>query len=248
MKKLTIASAALILGIISSGFCAKNAEPETAPAMSFNGAENSVVLDTSTLKGKFSQNVRFISGLDGENSFVVRYFDAGKKDWIVFGGATTKSFADTAFINSRGHIGNRRWIAVTPEKAGSYKYEIAPVHNDLYIYVFPAKSPVDAATKAKAAIIDPSKYVGKFNDNVAIVNNTKTFNEAFTVYGFNDKDGDWSKIGSVRFEALKEERVVKTPYDKVSIFKGFAVVPASGKTYTYKTSTASHDLIITAQE
>ena len=89
---------------------------------------------------------------------------------------------------------------------------------------------------------------GKFNDNVAIVNNTKTFNEAFTVYGFNDKDGDWSKIGNVRFESLKEERVVKTPYDKVSIFKGFAVVPASGKTYTYKTSAASHDLIITAQE
>lgn len=248
MKKLTIASAALILGIISSGFCAKNAEPETAPAMSFNGAENSVVLDTSTLKGKFSQNVRFISGLDGENSFVVRYFDAGKKDWIVFGGATTTSFADTAFVKSHQNIGVRRWIAVTPENASSYKYTTNAFHNDLYIYVFPAKFAVDAATKAKATIIDPSKYVGKFRDNIVIVNNTKTFNEAFTVYGFDDKDGEWSKIGSIRFESLKDDEDIKTPYDKVSIFKGFAIVPLSGKTYTYTTSAANHDLIINAQE
>lgn len=248
MKKLTIASAALILGFISSGFCAKVTEPETAPAMSFEGAEKSSVIDTAALKGKFSQNVRFISGVDGENAFTVHYFDTKKNDWIPFGGASTTGFADTSFIKSRGHIGVRRWIAVTPEKSGSYKYTTNAFHNDLYIYVFPAKSTVDAATKAKATIIDPSKLVGKFNDNVAVVNNTKTFSESFTVYGFDDKDGEWSKIGSVKFESLKDDKVINTPYEKVSIFKYFAIVPSSGKTYTYTTSAANHDLIINAQE
>lgn len=248
MKKLTIASAVLVLGIVSSGFCAKITEPETAPAMSFEGAEKSAVIDAAALKGKFSDNVRFICGLDEENSFEVHYFNAKKNEWTDFGGASVKGFADTSFVKSRGSIGVHRWIAVTPKNAGAYKYTINAFHNDLYIYVFPAKSSVDAATKAKAAIIDPSNLAGKFNDNVAIVNNTKTFSESFTVYGFEDKDGEWSKIGSVTFESLKDDKVINTPYEKVSIFKYFAIVPLSGKTYTYTTSAANHDLIINAQE
>jgi len=248
MKKLTIASAVLILGFISAGFCAKNKEPETAPEMSFNGAEKSVVLDTSTVKNKFSDNIRFISGIEEECGFVVRYYDAKKKDWVVFGSANLLSFADTAFVKSKGHMGKRRWVAVTPEKANPYKYTLNAFHKDLYIYVFPTSSTVDAATKAKATIVDPSKYIKKFNDNVALINNSTTFNESFTVYGFENKDGEWSKIGKIKFEALKEERVVKTPHDDVSIFKYFALVPVSGKAYNYKLSTGNHDLKITVSD
>lgn len=248
MKKLTIASAALVLGIISSGFCAKNAEPETAPAMSFEGAEKSAILDTSTLTKRFDGNVRLISGIEEGQNFIVRYFDMAKKDWVVFGSASLTSFADTAFVKSRNSFGKRRWVAVTPEKQGPYKYEIAAIHNDLYIYAFPAKFEVDAATKEKAAIIDPSKLAGKYRDNIVIVNETQTFSESFTVYGFENKDGVWSKIGKVKFEALKEDRIVKTPYDDILAFKYFAVVPTSGKSYAYSTSAASHDLVITAKE
>ena len=248
MKKLTIVSAALLMGLISAGFCAKNQEPETAPQMTFNGAEKSVILDTSSLKKRFDGNVRFISGLDEECDFIVSYFDAKKKTWVSFGSAGTKGFADTAFVNSRGHLGLRRWVAVTPSKEGSYKYTIDAFHNDLYIYVYPSKQTVDASIKAKAAIIDPSNLAGKFNDNVTLVNQTRTFSESLTVYGFNDKDGEWSKIGSVKFEALKEDRTVNTPYDDVSIFKYFAIVPASGKTYTYSAAAAHHDLVITVKE
>lgn len=248
MKKLTIISAALALGFVSSAFCAKITGSETVPAASFNGAEKTVFLDTSALSKRFDGNVRFISGIDEEQGFVVRYYDAAKKDWVVFGSANLTSFADTSFVKSRGHLGKRRWVAVTPESANQYKYTIDAFHNDLYIYVFPTKAVVDPAVKAKATIIDPSKHAGKFDDNVTIVNNTQTFNEKFTVYGFDDKDGDWSKIGSVKFEALKEERTVNTPYDDVSIFKWFAIVPTIGKNYTYTTSASHHDLVITVKE
>lgn len=248
MKKLTLISAALALGFISSAFCAKITEPETAPAASFNGAEKTIILDTSALTKRFDGNVRLISGIEEEQDFVVRYYDTAKKDWIVFGSAGLKAFADTSFVKSRGHLGKRRWVALTPESAASYKCSIDAFHNDLYIYIFPTKAVVDVAVKAKATIIDPSKFAGKFDDNVTIVNNTQTFNETFTVYGFDDKDGDWSKIGSVKFEALNEERTVDTPYDDVSIFKWFAIVSTIGKNYTYKTSASHNDLVIEAKE
>ncbi|MBR5096147.1 MAG: hypothetical protein IK094_03460 [Treponema sp.] len=248
MKKLSIIGAALVLGFISTAFCAKNNEPETAPAASFNGAEKSAILNTSALTKRFDGNVRLISGIEEEQDFIVRYYDTGKKDWVVFGSASTTSFADTSFVKSRTSLGKRRWVAVTPEKAGSYKYDIAAIHNDLYIFVFPTKFVVDEATKAKASIIDPSKLAGKYNDNIVIVNETQTFSESFTVYGFENKDGDWSKIGRVKFEALKEDRTIKTPYEDILAFKYFAIVPTSGKPYTYTISAESHDLVITAKE
>ncbi len=248
MKKLSIIGAALVLGLLSSGFCEKIAEPGTAPSMTFAGAEKSSVLDTSTLTKRFDGNVRLISGVEEAQDFVVRYFDAGKKDWIVLGPASLTGFGDTAFVKSNSHLGKRRWVAVTPEKAASYKYEIAAIHNDLYIYAFPTNFEVDAATKAKAVIIDPSKHAGKYRDNIVVVNETKTFSESFTVYGFEDKDGAWSKVGKVKFEALKEDRIVRTPYDDILAFKYFAIVPTSGKSYTYTTTAASHDLVITAKE
>ncbi len=249
MKKSFIAFASALL-LAASAFCAGNKEPESAPQLDFPGADKASVIDTSVLdkSQKFDDNVRFISGVDGKMTFTVRYFNPKKNEWVLFGSASTIGFADTAFVKSKSSIGKRRWIAVIPENGGDFKYTLNAFHSDLYIYVYPPKENVAAATKANAAIFDTTATAGKFNDNVAIVNKTSNPTEEWTVYGFNDKDGDWSKIGYAVFAGTNTDVTVNSPYEKSSIFKFVAIVPKSGKSYNYKTSKARNDFVIEANE
>ena len=176
MKKIFVAFAALAF-VCASAICAQSKEPETAPKMAFEGSEKTTVIDAVSLSKKFKDNVRFISALDGESGFLLRFFDARKNDWVLLGSAKLVKFGDTSFVDSNRSIGNRRWIAVTPAQNEDCVFTINAFHNDLYIYVFPKNAKIDDSIKAKATILDSANFSGKFKDNVSIVNNTLSPNE-----------------------------------------------------------------------
>lgn len=244
MKKIFVAVAALAL-VFASTICAQSKEPETAPKMAFEGSEKSFVIDAVSLNKKFKDNVRLISALEGEHDFLIRFFDVRKNDWVLLGSAKLLKFGDTSFVDSNRSIGNRRWIAVTPGQKEDCVFTINAFHNDLYIYIFPKNPKIDESIKAKATILDSADFSGKFKDNISIVNNTLSPTEEYTVYGFNEGK-EWSKIGVASFTSVNAENVINTPYEKVSIFRFFAVVPKSGNKYSYSLSVGHNDLIVTA--
>ena len=250
MKKTLILATALALLSAATVFAKSNPEPETAPAI--ENAEKTVVIDASSVMKKFSDNVRLISGIDGNHTFIVRYYNAKKEQWNLLGSARLLRFADTAFVDSDSDMGKRRWIALTADIAKDCVYTVGASHNDLYIYIHPKDDGVSQEIKNSAEIFDATAISGNFSDNVIVRNKTLNAAEFFTVYAFNDKNEYWSKVGyadfSLTYNRESGEVNIDAPYEKVAEFKYFAIVPKSGKKYIYKAKKGSNDLIIVASE
>ena len=250
MKKSLLLSAALATVLAASAFCKSVQEPETAPEL--EGSEKTVIIDASSVMKKFDDNVRLISGIDGNHTFLIRYYHAKKAEWRLLGSARLLRFADTCFVSSDSSIGRRRWIAVTSDIATECKFEVGASHNDLYIYVYPKDDGLSQETKNNAVVLDASQISGHFSDNVVLRNKTLNSTESFTVYAFADKSGYWSKVGYADFSLIynKEDGEVNidAPFEKVANFKYFAVVSKSGKSYSYTAKKGNNDFIITASE
>ena len=250
MKKHLLLSVALSLALTAPLFCKSVQEPETAPEL--EGSEKTVIIDASSVMKRFDDNVRLISGIDGNHSFLIRYYNAKKAEWRLLGTAKLLRFADTCFVDSDSSIGKRRWIAITSDIASECKFEVGASHNDLYIYVYPKEDGVSQETKNNAVVLDASQVSGSFSDNVILRNKTLNSSESFTVYAFSDQNGYWSKVGYADFTLIynKEDGEVNidAPFERVANFRYFAVVAKSGKAYSYTAKIGSNDCIITASE
>ena len=250
MKKTLLLSAALALAIAAPTFSKSVQEPETAPE--FEGSEKTVVIDASSVMKRFDDNVRLISGIDGNHTFLVRYYNAKKAEWRLLGSAKLLRFADTCFVDSDSSIGRRRWIAVTSDIAAACKFEVGASHNDLYIYVYPKEDGLSQETKNNAVVLDASQVSGNFSDNVILRNKTLNSAELFTVYAFSDKNGYWHKVGYADFSLIYNkddgEVNIDAPFERVANFRYFAVLAKSGKTYSYTAKKGNNDFIITASE
>ncbi len=237
MKKRVILGTALLLCFAAAGFC-KKTESDEPPA----GAEGTL-LDTKSLKGKISDNIRLISGIEEKKSFIVFFYNSKKELWQPFGSAELLRYADTAFIDSKVSVDRYRWYSIKAEDGKEYRYEISAKHNDLYINIWSINDS-ENINKEKAEIIDASSLSGKFKDNVKLVNNTTETNLSFTVYGFNDKNEKWTKIGNTFLKNIGDDSIAMSPVENIAQFKFFGIISNDGKSFNYSATKAHNDLII----
>ncbi|MGN0740388.1 MAG: hypothetical protein ACI4LX_09490 [Treponema sp.] len=210
---------------------------------------DSVVLDVSSLKGKFKDSVRLINLTEEENiSFSVYYYEQKGKNagWQLYGRAQLKGYSDTASVDSKqeGKIKNVKYFAVVSENAIGFKCSVAARNHDLHISINSVDESADEARKARAFIIDANEVAGKFKDNIRFENLSDDSGITFWVYAFNDKSEEWQKVGRAYLKEKSDTDLVDTQLDKVSGYRYFAVASENEKEYSFSVSKAHNDLYI----
>ena len=248
MKKTLILSVVLAACFAAMGFCKPLEEPETAPALDFDGAANTTVIDALPFSKTFNDRMRVISAVDGPRNFILRIYRAKKSAWEVFGTAEITGFADRDFVDSDKKAGKCRWVAITPVDGGDFIYEPAPDGTDLFITVLPKKELIDSASKARATIFENSAIKGVFKDDITVVNKSSTIMANFSVFAFNDQNEPWKKMGDFQLKSAKNnEKTVYSPYkEDITNYKYYAIV--SDGNFQYSAAKVKKNLVITATD
>lgn len=213
---------------------------------------DSVVLDVSSLKGKFKDSVRLINLTEEKNiGFSVYYYEQKGKNagWQLYGHAQLKGYSDTAFVDSKkeGKIRKVKYFAVVSEKGIGFKCSVEARNHDLYIFINPSDDSADEARKTQAFVIDAKEVEGKFKDRIRFENLSDDSDITFWVYAFNEESEPWQKVGRAHLKEKYDTDLLDTPLDNVSGYRYFAVASENGKEYSFSVSKRHNDLYIQVQ-
>jgi len=207
MKNKTFFLLLVIGGIffLSAVNAAAQTPPPGAPAFDQSPA---VVLDLwqSGNKGKYKDNVKFTNAAAVENvSFNIYGCEDKGKEWTLIGPAMLKNFSDTAEVSTSAKINKFRWFAVHSLKDIPFGAQAVTKNNDILIYIHDtkitgldvkaAKNTAPAFEAQPSAVID-LKGKGKYEDNILLLNATKSPKLLFNVFGYDEKNGRWILIGT----------------------------------------------------
>lgn len=246
----------LLMSLLISAFtlCAF---PEKTPVFDGPDAEKATVLDSRYAKsGRYDDFIRVINLSDDDNiSFKIYVYSKKKKTWKEAGVAKVKGFSDIKTMETpMDHsLEKYTYFAIVPQNNNKYVYKPEKKTVDIYIkrdfylqiLVKSAEPSKDTSYKNKAFVIDAKSVPGSFKENIRFESQTKDEDISFTVYGFNDKEQPWTKVGIAELAAFEDSDTVEKPYeDELNKFSFFGIVSNNGKAYTYEVNKNRKDICI----
>lgn len=247
--------------IIFAGICfcavAQNNVPKFTGELATieKGGAPIFVLDLKEYKGAKDTFI-FVNHAENTNTSYNAYSYNKKEGWALFGAGLTKNLSDTSrtftFPNNDKDLKDYDYLAVfvSTLKDGSqvefkqFSYKTKVAHNDLYFYLLPQDISYKAFEK-NATVIDVASLKKKIKDNIRFVSDSKkSARMGFYLFGDNGKEFEF--VGTAYLIGYTDTCFVEScaqdfPANKYS---RYAIIPADGKTYNYKTQAKSNDLYI----
>lgn len=246
---------------------------DTAPAFD---QKPSVVLDlwSNGGKGKYKDNIIFRSATVGQNgTFNVYGYDEKKKDWTLIGTSSLKGFSDSDRVETPRELKLRdyRWFAVQSPAPLKFDAQGKPNDSNDVVITIVDKNPVmDKPQGDNAPAFDLSnskvldlwtKVKGKYKDNINLKNGIGGKNVAFNVWGYDQKNSQWSIIGPKNlspdppppliftgwgwYNPATDDSIDSTWKDNIKDFRWIAVQSLNGLSFNVDIAASKSDLILT---
>ncbi|GBU28117.1 hypothetical protein R84B8_01675 [Treponema sp. R8-4-B8] len=271
MKKTNLVL--LVLFLVSAVGVWAQANANTAPAFD---QQPSVVLDlwSNGSKGKYSDNIIFRNAtLTRDITFNVYGYEEKKKEWTLIGTSTLKEYSDNDKISPPKNvkIKNFRWFAVySPANIKFMAQAKANDSNDIVITIVenipiadkPQGNNAPAFDMASSKIIDLwEKVKGKYKDNINLKNGIGNKNISFNIWGYDQKNNQWSIIGPKKlspdpappavftgwgwYDPSNDNSVDSTWKDNLKEFRWIAIQSLDGLSFNVDVAASSNDLMLT---
>ena len=251
------------------------AQTNTAPAFD---RQPSVILDlwANGNKGRYKDNVKVRNGtIRGDLFFNVYGYDEKNKDWTLIGPAPLKYHADSESIDKPRsvNIKNFRWFAVhSPADISFDAQGMANDSNDVIITILdktlaaleaaPQGNDAPAFDLQSSKVLDLwEKVKGKYKDTIKIRNGFGAKNVAINVWGYDQKNNQWSIIGPKRlspdpapppvwvywgwYNPATDDSVDSSWKDRLNTFRWIAVQSLDNLSFDVDVSASRNDLMLT---
>lgn len=210
------------------------------------------VFDLNAVEGttNIRDEIRLESYMRETNVHVKIYlYDDKASEWVLCGNSVLKEFGDTDAVDSpyNKKLNKFRWCAILVQGVTGCTFTTQKSHHDLYVGIHANEEASDSEIRKSAYIIDTSKFGRSFSDRVRFISETDDKDCVFFIYASDDEKGPWKLVGTALLKEFNDKDFMDTPYASVSSFKYLAIVNQQGKSYTYETSVAWSDLIITVK-
>ena len=216
----------------------------TAPALNKAGSFN---VDVSAAKGSIGDYVRLVNATADKSVTVdVYWYDDKKSAWKLFGVCALSDFYEAKSVTSPldGKV-SARVLAVAPRGGKTYKWRTEKGTGWLDVVAY---TEAQGGSPSKSAFVFDPQVDGEKYDSVEIANISGDAGGVFEVFVKTTTDGEWSKVGGARTDALTTSSRVAT-YQAGAFSKAvsIAVSATNDKSYEWEVQKAGGTLFVFAK-